>query len=1055
MPKMETSKILCVLILAAGLCFSGSIYAAGNNPAGKSTEVSQQKRTIKGTVTDELGPVTGASIVVKGTTLGTISDLNGLFSIEVSEGQTLVVSFIGYVSQEIRVTNQTSLDIRLVEDAQTLSEVVVTALGVKREKKALGYAVQELKGDAIIESREVNVTNALSGKISGLQVIRSSNGPAGSSKIVLRGYTSLTGDNQPLIVVDGVPMDNKAGAENNDYWNPSPDMGNGLSDINPEDIESMSVLKGGSAAALYGSRAGNGVILITTKTGKRSDGLGITLSSSVAFETVFMSPKMQSAFGQGENDIFDNRSNYSWGPRIEGQSVTNWNNVSEKMAAYDNIKNYFDTGTNLTESITFQQQYGKSSIYTSLTRTDDHSKIPGSTYKRTNLTARAVSTFGKDDRWTTDTKVQFIRSDAMNRPSNGNNASNPFFTMYLLPRSMDIRGFNPPTNENGSMLWYGGSSQVNPYWAAKYNLNQDVRDRFLMSGSLKYKFTDWLDAEVKGGTDMYTTQVENKLYAGSPLSATGRYTFGDDTFYENNFSFLVSARKDNLIDKLGASASFGGNLMSRKYTRIRGNSGDLEVPNLFSINNGQNNPTVDEGYYRKKINSLYGTVQLNWDGYLFLDGTFRNDWSSALSKANRSFFYPSVSVAYVFSDMMNKMDMELPQWISFAKIRGSFAQVGNDLDQYQLYNTYVIGKDPNGNTTARSRDTLFDSNVKSELITTYEAGAEIRFFNNRLGFDFAWYKSNATRQLINLPMDPLSGYNYRKINAGDIQNEGIELMMNARILEMKNSLTWDLLANFSTNKNKVKSLADGVERYAIGNYDTDVSILAVAGGDYGEIYGTTFKRVTDKSSPYFGKMIVDDNGLPQRETKKSKLGTQQASSLLGVTNTFGFKGFSLSFLIDCRFGGQIFSGTNNAMQFNGTAEATAPGGNRDKLVVDAVVPTGNTYAVNTKEITAQDYWRALSGQGNLGIIENNIYDATNIRLRNIQLNYSFAKRMLAKTPFQQVKLGVSCNNVWMIKSNLNGVDPESVFAAGSNAVGFENAASPTSRSYLFNVTLGF
>lgn len=466
-------------------------------------------------------------------------------------------------------------------------------------------------------------------------------------------------------------------------------MGNGLSDINPDDIESMSVLKGGSAAALYGSRAGNGVILITTKTGRRTDGLGITISSTASFETMFMSPKMQSSFGQGESGIYNNRSNYSWGPLIEGQEVTNWNDKQERLTAYNNIKNYFNTGSNITENITFQQQYGKSSIYTSLTRTDDKSKIPGAKYNRTNLTGRSVSTFGKDDRWTVDTKIQYIRSEATNRPSNGNNASNPFFTMYMLPRSMDIRGFNPPTSENGTMIWYGGGSQVNPYWSAKYNLNQDIRDRFLLSASLKYKFTDWLDAEVKGGRDMYTTQLENKLYAGSPMSATGRYSFRSDTFYENNLSFLVAARKDNLINKLGGAASFGGNLMSRKFTRVKGNSGDLEVPNLFSINNGQNKPSVDEGFYRKKINSLYGTVQLNWDGYLFLDATFRNDWSSALSKANRSFFYPSVSMAYVFSDMARKMNIELPSWITFAKLRGSFAQVGNDLDQYQLYKIHT------------------------------------------------------------------------------------------------------------------------------------------------------------------------------------------------------------------------------------------------------------------------------------------------------------------------------------------------------------------------------
>lgn len=1053
MRKLYATVSLCASMLTLGLCLPVRAGEVSGTAAATSLPSAPQQRSVQGTVTDASGPVVGATIVVEGTSGGTISDQNGQFTLNVTPGQTLVVSFIGHVTQRIPVGTATQFDVVLETEAISVDEVVVTALGIKREKKALGYAMQEVKGESIVAAREVNVTNALTGKVSGLQIIRSSNGPGGSSKIILRGSSSLTGDNQPLIVVDGVPMDNKAGADNNDYWNPSADMGNGLSDINPEDIESMSVLKGGSAAALYGSRAGNGVILITTKTGRSNEGLGITVSSSASVETTFLTPRMQSSFGQGDNNVFNNRSNNSWGPAIAGQIETMWNGNKESMNAYDNVGNYFDTGVNLTESVTFQQQYGKSSIYTSFTRMDDNSKIPGADYSRTNMTAHAVSVFGKTDRWTLDTKVSYIRSDARNRPLAGQNASNSFYTMYLLPRSMDIRGFEAARNEDGKMLWYGGGQQVNPYWASRYNLTNDIRDRFLLSGALKYRFTNWLDGELRAGRDMYTTTSEGKLYAGSPIVANGRYDAGKDTFFEDNMSFLFNAHRDDIIDRLGVAATFGGNLMHNKSNRMSASSGELNVPDLFTINNGVSNPTINFIPTEKKINSLYGSAQLNWDGYLFLDATFRNDWSSTMSRASRSYFYPSVSLSYVFTDMARRAGMSLPWWFSFAKLRGSFAQVGNDLSPYQLYNTYETGKDPNGVTVAGRRPTLYDDTVRSELVSSWEAGAELRFFNNRLGVDFAWYRTNATRQLINLPVDNLSGYTNRKINAGNIQNQGFELMINARIMDRPGGFSWDLGANVSRNRNTIVSLADGVSRYELGGFD-ELKILATAGGDYGEIYGSTFARVTDASSPYYGKMIVDENGRPVKNGTISRLGTQQASALAGITNTFTYKGFDLSFLIDGRFGGKIFSGTNRGMQVAGTAGITAPGGKRDKIVVDGVVASGTTYAPNTKEITTQDYWLATAGNGNLGIIESNVYDATNVRLRNVSLNYTLPKKMLAGTFFRSVKVGVSCNNVVMFKSYMRGIDPESVFATGSNATGFENAASPTSRTYLFNISFG-
>lgn len=1066
---MKRMKTVCSVLLV-GLSLPGlaleNAYATPVETA--MTQTQDRKVAFTGTVQDSKGEaIVGATILVKGQAKGkgTLTDPKGHFVLSgLKVGSELVISCVGYKTQTVRWTG-TPLSITLEDEMTQLSGVVVTALGIRREKKALGYAMQEVKGDQLMAVREPNITNALSGKVSGIQIIKGSSSPGSSSKIVLRGNSSLSGSNQPLIVVDGVPMDNTTGATNNDFWNPAADMGNGLSDINAEDIESMTVLKGASAAALYGSRAGNGVIQIITKSGRKNNGLGVTISSSVGVERLFMVPRLQSQFGQGTDGAYKNDVSSSWGPRIEGQEYTKWDGTKTTMRAYDNVASYFKSpGIDLTENIAFSQMYDRTSIYSSLTRTDNKSHIPGASLGRTNMTLRATTKFGPSDRWSTDTKVQYIRSFVQNRPLNGANASNAFYTMYSLPRSMDIRDFEEARTPQGAMRWYGVGNQTNPYWASKYNLNNDTRDRFLISAALKYKITDWLNAELRVGSDQYSTRIERKTYAGSPIAGGGgKYETEQIKFYENNYSFLVSAQRDNVFGKLGLSGSVGGNLMERKHNGLRASVSQLIVPNLFSLTNGTDKPDNSESYSHKKINSLYGTAQLNWDGYFFLDGTLRNDWSSSLAKANRSFLYPSISTSLVITDMLRKMDVNAPSWLSFAKVRASAAQVGNDLEPYQLYSAYRIEKDPLGGTMANIDNVLYNDKVRSELIKSYELGLEMRFFDSRFGVDFAWYRTNATNQLIRLGMDPASGYDAKMINAGNIQNEGIEFMVTADIIRSE-SLKWNAQLNLSHNENRIIKLYDGggiespVTEYNLGTYD-NLKILAREGGKYGEIWGSSYKRVEDKTSDLYGKIITDENGLPIAGDEK-KLGDQQPDLLAGLTNSFSFAGFDLSFLIDARFGGKMFSGTNHALQAGGAAAATVVNGARDKFVVDGAVESevaGKTvYTKNTVEVTPQDYWGAIVGRsGNLGINEANIYDATSVRLRNIALSYTLPKSLLKNTPITKAKLGISCNNVWMIKSYMNGIDPESVFATGSNATGYEFASSPTTRSFLFNITLGF
>lgn len=1008
------------------------------------------QQTVTGKVTGPNGAnLPGVSVSVIGTDKVTQTNSEGNFSIEANNGQKIRFSSMGYLTKEATVSS-TSLNINLQEDASNIDEVVVTAMGIKRERKSLGYSFQEVKSEQLTDAKETNVANALVGKVSGLQVIKGSSGPASSTKITLRGNNSLTGDNQPLIIVDGVPMNNFLGAKggngkvNNDFWNPGTDMGNGLGDINPEDIESMSVLKSGAASALYGSRAGNGAIIITTKSGKAQKGTGITYSSTVGFETIFMTPEIQSAFGQGSNGVFDAISTNNWGEAIDGN----------KYQAYDNINNFFKTGFNHTQNVAFQQQIGETNIYSSATYLNDQSKIPGSSLERLNLMSKVSTTFGPNKRWSTEVKVQYMNNDATNRPISGQNNSNAFATLFRMPRSINILDYKNPVDNTGKMRWYGTTNSINPYWLAEYNLNNDVRNRFLSNANIKYKITDWLDIEGRAGLDTYASRFENKTYSGSPLSSTGLYSTGKTEFAEKNFTLALHARKDEINgSKWGVNGSVFGQIMRSDETFLGVGVGELEVPNFFYVTNGKGNPTPNQYNNRKQINSLYGTAELNYDGYWFLNVTGRNDWSSALSKEYRSYFYPSVSTSLVVSDLIRKSGGNLPSAINFLKLRASYATVGNDMGPYQIFNAYDIGRDPNGNTTSGLGEVFYNPNVRSELIKTLEFGFDTRLLDSRLGIDFAWYKNNATNQLLDIPMNPMSGFRAKKINAGNIQNSGFEIALDGQILRSDDGLNWNSSVNFSKNVNRIIELTPEIEYYNLGGFD-NIAVRAISNEIFGQIIGSKFLRVDDQNSPHYGKLILNGNGLPQ-SVDGQVLGNQSPKALAGWTNSFSYKNIGLSFQIDGRFGGEFFSGTNVNLQANGTAAATVTDGKRADFVVDGVIQDGQNYTQNTKSVTVQQYWTQVATTGNMGIGEANIYDATNIRLRNITLSYNLPSSVLKSNILQRARIAFTVNNAWMIKSYANGVDPESVFSINSNATGFENFATPTSRSYFVNLTLGF
>lgn len=946
-----------------------------------------------------------------------------------------------------------------------IQEVVVTAYGIKREKKALGYVYQDIKGTTLVDARENNITNALIGKVSGLEVVKSAAGPAASSKIILRGFNSLTGDNQPLIVVDGVPMSNFIGASNNDFWNPSADMGNGLSDLSPEDIDNVTVLKGGAASALYGSRAGNGVILITTKTGRGARGAGITLSETLGYSDLMVVPRTQKVFGQGSNGVFpvfnDQASGSSWGPKIDGQEVVNWNGETIKLdKTYDNVKSFFRAGETKTHTVTIQNQLGGgTSIFTSASYMTDKGVVPGADYNRLNLTTRVTSKFGLDKKWSTDVKVQYINSLANNRPIGGQTSgANYYRTVLTMPNTLNIADFQKGMDVQGAApYWWLPGSGGNPYWMITNSTNNDVRNRFLMNGMVKYAFTDWLDADIRIGTDMYSTKTENKSYYAGPLTPiSNSYGTGFDRFHENNYIASLNAHKDNIVGKWSASMSVFGQVMQRKSQSLS-YGGTLRVPNYFSVGNIiQNGGNAGEGFSKQQINSVFSTAEISYDGFWFINGTGRFDWSSTLSPANREFFYPSVSTSLVLTDMFRKLfNMNPSRVLTFLKLRGSYAVTGNSLPPYSLSNVYSIGTGANGSITAgQFSQTKFDPNVVAEKLRTYETGLNARFFN-RVDLDVNYYDTHATNQLLSIPLNPLSGYNGMMVNAGDIQNKGLEVTLNADVFRGQD-FTWNMLVNYSANRNKIISLYPGVSAFFLGGYDS-LSFQANPGGFYGSIWGSSYQRVDDPNSQYNGKIIVDKTGLPMANNVPKLLGDQTSRGLLGVTNSFKYKEFGLSFQVDGRFGGQFFSGTERTLDAVGLGKATVVNGARENFVVDGVVADGNGgFAQNTEEVTPQNYWAAVTARGgNLGINEAFLHSATNVRLRNIQLTYSLPKSLLERTPLQAVKASFSINNVFMIYSAVKGVDPEAVYATGSNAIGFENMNMPSYRTFLFNLSVSF
>jgi TonB-linked SusC/RagA family outer membrane protein len=1009
------------------------------------------QRTITGTVTDakDGSTIPGVNIVVKGTTTGTITDINGTYSVKLAANeQTLVFSFLGYESKEVAVGNENTVNVALTQSAEVIEGVVVTALGIKREKKALGYSMQELKGDAITETRDPNVVNALSGKIAGLDIKQASTGPSGSSRMIIRGNNSISSNNQPLVVVDGIPINSSTGGTD-DYWgNRNVDRGSGIADISPDDIETISVLKGPAASALYGSRAGNGVVMITTKKGTKKKGLGVSFNTNNTWESPMETPDFQNEYGQGVNGNFDVASEGSWGGKMDGSSVAAlMGSKAYSPAGNDLYKDFLQTGFTSTNSLEIANSSDNTTLRLGVTRLDNKGVVPNTKFQRTSFDVRATS---KWDKLSADVKINYIKQLTDNRLKLAGDPDNIFQNYLIMPRSVamaDYRGYEsskyafPTTGAPAAYISnYGGMSR-SPYWSAYRNTNNDNKDRVIGFLALQYDFTSWLNLKARYGLDNNSTIYTDVLASGTPYwntqGYTGDYRVTQEKAFEQNADFLLTAQ-GNLTEKIKGVLTLGGNLMNSKNYYQLSQAQGLIIPDFYAIPNG----VIRESAYttsEKEIRSWYGTASLSYNNWAYLDVTGRNDVSSTLPAANRSYFYPSVGGSIVVTQLLENKGIKTGP-ISFAKVRASWAEVGNDTGPYMLRDYYNI-LFVSGVLTASPDNYKTNPDLKPESIKSTELGFDVRMFNNRLGFDFTWYKKNAFDQIIKIAVPPATGYQYNLLNAGNVENKGIELSLNANIVAQKD-FTWDLILNYSKNTNKIIELTDNTNIQLLS--DPSVSFLKVVaevGGLYGDILGYTYQRNAE------GQILVDDNGIPLKSEEMSKLGNYQPKWMMGLSNNFGYKGFNLGFLIDMRYGGSIYMGSIKSGAAAGTLAMTLDGREGGMVVPNSVVKS--TGAANTKNVTPQAYWGGVSG-----ITEEWMYDASNVCFRELSLGYTIPSEIAAKMKLNSIKVSLVGRNLFMISSSTKGFNPEATYSTG-NAQGIEYGTMPQLRSIGFNLNLNF
>jgi TonB-linked SusC/RagA family outer membrane protein len=1056
--KGTLKEILSEITAQTKLFFNrtNNTIAVSANPKGNAGETKKMK-TLSGVVVDENGePVIGATIMEQGTSNGAITNVNGEYTLmNVSNDATILVSYIGYKAMSFRAMDKDLAKVVLKEDSQALDEVVVTALGISRKEKNLSYATQSVSGGELQQVRDLNVVNSLSGKVAGLEISKVSSGLGGSSKISLRGNRSISGNNQALIVVDGVPIDNTSSTTRSQGSDGKAltggfDSGDGISSINPSDIESVNVLKGASAAALYGSRASNGVIIITTKKGSTGQGLGVTYSSSFSVDAPNIMLDLQNEYAQGSGGQYNKNTLYNFGPRMQGQMVEHWSNnpnyAGNKEYALtaqpDNVKDFFNTGMNWSNSVGVSTGNEKTQTRFSLNHDYATGIVPNNRLNRASASLRLNSKLS--NRVEVDAKINYMNQKIKGKPWTGENIFNPVRQIYSMPRNIvlnDAKTFeytDPSSLKNLQHFWLPGGADLsqNPYWVVNRNARTDERNKILAMGSMKWTIIDGLSLMLRSSVDYYHDSGEFKLYNDTYQRApNGDYILDSyDSFEWNNDFLLTYAKAVN--DDWNFDVNFGGSTFYQNRKGSSYSNTELLAENLFSQSNAKN-LTGSNSLYRRKLNSLYAFAQITYKGFLTLDVTGRNDWSSTLPKSSFSYFYPSVGLSAVLSDII-----QMPSWFNFAKVRASYAQVGNDTDPFIINQTYTYTSGGNNGYVYQSNQ-LPAVDLKPEKTGSLEVGVDVRFFGDRLGLDFAYYNSNTTNQLISIPMPLPSGYATRFINAGKVQNKGVEIKLYGTPVEIKD-FSWTTQFNFSKNDNKIKELTDDVKVITLGSEDFIANVVAEEGGSFGDIYVRGFERNEN------GDILIGSNGLPKLTSKKTvKVGNSTPDWSGGWSNTFRYKNLSLNVLIDTKQGGKIVSFTDAVLTGYGLTAKTLAG-REGGIVVPGVLDNGER---NTKEINSEALWTALGGRNN-PVGEVFVYDASFIRLKEISLSYSFPKSVLGKLPISGLSVGVYGKNLCFLQNKAGIFDPEMTVGTGNNQA-LEAFSLPSTRTFGLNLNVSF
>jgi len=1033
--------------------------------------------TVTGRITsaaDGAG-VPGASVLVKGTTNGTTANVDGKFSITLNDpaNSVLVFSFIGYATQEIAVQNQSSINVTLQEDFKELNEVVVTALGVAREQKTLVYSAQTVKPTQLTEVQDPNnVLNSLTGKVANINITQGSGGPGSGLRVVLRGNRSISNNNNALIVVDGVPITNGLLATNNGTQQNSAgnDFGSvqnsdGASNINPDDIESMTVLRGASAAALYGSQAGNGVILITTKKGNTGGGVSVNINSGITFDKAFALPKFQNSYGQGINGALDATQGASWGAKMDGQSYTNHLGEQRTYSAQpDNVKDFFRTGVALNNSIGIMTGTDKAQTYLSYTNNSVQGIVPKNDLMRHTFNLRMSNQISK--KLSSDAKITYINQQIDNRPRTGEENA-PVIDIYQIPRNVSLNDAKQyevydAANVPLPAAWPSTASSIyqNPYWMINRTAINEHRDRFMGFVSLKYDITDWLSIQGRGNLDRYIDKGE-QIYSHKTLlwaQQQGGYYQTSNTVITQKWFDVILSGNNKLSDDLKLDYRAGA-IMQRIDNTVDYNIADgLNVTNKFALAYATNpafaNAALIPYYVSQETHSVFGQANLGYKEVLFLEATIRNDWDSRLATPY-TITYPSVGLSGIISDMTT-----LPSAISFLKLSSSYAVVGNGGVPQSRFNFYTYTTGAGGGLMFQNK-TLALPGLKPELVKNLEFTVDARFLNDRLGLNLTYYKSNSTNQLLAVPMPPASGYQSKYINAGNIQNTGIEGVLTASPVRNPGGLIWDVAFNFGINRNKVIKLSDDVKTmYLTGgnSFGRSATPQVTEGGRFGDLIG--YKWMRDANGNFVVKNTGDeDDGTPVQSTSQEYLGNVMPKATLGLTNTFEYKRFTLRILADGRLGGVIVSGTEMNLAASGITEETAKyreGG----LDLHGVDSEGN--AVN-KTTDAQHFWKAASGQ-RYGVAEFFAYNATNFRVRELSVGYNIP--LPADFPLKTMRFSFVARNLfWLYRGesllDIPGLgkrkmqfDPEMALGNG-NYQGIQYATLPSTRSIGFNLKLGF